>query len=280
MVPPALTWAIGKPSARSRSATSTMIRPSSRPASAFDIRARRSLNLPRWVVTPSSSSPGSSVEKARERRDPAVVVRGQTDAVEAGVDLDVRADHDPLGDRRRAQAARLDVAVDVDRHARPSRHARHPLPLVAADGGIRDDDVGAARIDEHLGLGGLGRRDAARPGRELHGRDRRRLVRLYVRPQPGAVAVGHRLPRGDVPLHAADVDDERRRRHLGDGHPGLDVGHHPSSSVVHSILTPCIGTPAGNPAGRPRPLPSGGTGSPGGPSRRSSHSTSSTPKQM
>ena len=56
------------------------------------------------------------------------------DAVEAGVDLDVRADHDPLGDRRRAQAARLDVAVDVDRHARPSRHARHPLPLVAADG--------------------------------------------------------------------------------------------------------------------------------------------------
>ena len=59
IVPPAVISRISIPSARSFSARSTRSWPSSWPASSFVIAASRSENLPRWVVMPSSSMPGS-----------------------------------------------------------------------------------------------------------------------------------------------------------------------------------------------------------------------------
>src|SRR6185312_377283 len=163
------------------------------------------------------------VDRPGERPDRGVVARVEADAVKARVDLDLHPHLDPGGDGGRGQPAGLVLAVDVHGQTRAGRDPGQTGPLVLADGRIGDHDVLAPGSGEHLRLGRLGRRDAACPGGQLLRGDLRRLVRLYVRAQGHAVPVGHRLPRGDVRLHPVEIDDQRRRGHLREGHARLDV---------------------------------------------------------
>ena len=113
-----------------------------------------------------------------------------------------------------AQAARGDLAVDVDRHLRGVRHPREPRPLVVPDRRIGEDHVATAAVDEHLGLRRLGGRDPAGTRRLRHQCDLGDLVGLDVRPEPLAGSRDQGLPGLDVALDHVEVDDQRRRRHV------------------------------------------------------------------
>ncbi len=163
--------------------------------------------------------------EAGQRRDFAHDVRGagrmriDPAAMEADVDLDQHVD---LAARVRECAGprARDIEVVDDERETHAIGERHRPPRVDWMNGIREPDVLDPGVGERLRFAELRAADPDRPARDLPPRDRRRLVRLRMRPQPLPLRIARRLHPIDIPLETGSLDQDGGGRKIAQPHAG------------------------------------------------------------
>jgi hypothetical protein len=164
------------------------------------------------------AQPWELSDGVRQRPDGGRIVHRHAAAAETGVQVEVHLELHPRGCRGPGQHLRRHPVLDVDADPRPTGERRQPAGGVRSGDGVGDDDVVEPGVDEHLGLRDLGHREAARPCPKLHPGQLDRLVGLHVGAESRTVRGRFPLPAFDVALERIEVDQERRRWQVIDGH--------------------------------------------------------------
>ena len=168
------------------------------------------------ALQPLEAEPAGVADEAREagRLGPG----RHAAAALTDVDLDQHVEADARGLGGGGEVGNVVGVVGHDTDARELGGIDQAPQLGAADDLGGDEDVGDAGGGHDLGLAELGATNSTRAGVELHLGQRRRLVRLGVRPI-GDAGLGRKIPHArDVALQRVGVDHQHRRIEVLDRH--------------------------------------------------------------